>query len=463
MLHLVVIARKSVHVMLLLTLLTFSGVASSNDASVTLAAQSLTFKSTNTAVKYLAVTVVDSAGSTVFSQTGTSQVSWNLSDSTTDGRYKYEIKLSNIAAGSRDRSTASSISAVVSTQSGSVMVVDGSIVLPASEEVGSEIQSDNFLTTALVAVVDLFIPVAHADQQILDDLIIDGSTCIGLDCINGEAFGFDTLRLKENNLRIHFNDTSNSASFPSSDWRIVINETSNGGANFFGIEDATAGAQSFTLEAGAPANSIYIDSNGRLGFGTSTPSTSIESVSGNSPTLRLNQDGSEGFQAQSWDVGGNETGFFVRDFSNGETLPFRIASSAPTDSLAIGATGNIGLGIDAPTEKLHVMGNAIISGNLELGSSRAIKHAIESLDLPQAMAALLNLEPVKYRYNHSPEQQTLGFIAEDVPDLLATESRKSLKPMDIVAVLTKVVQAQQQTIDELSVKIDGLLEDQAAK
>ncbi len=42
---------------------------------------------------------------------------------------------------------------------------------------------------------------AWADQVILDDLIVDGSACIGFDCVNGESFGFDTLRLKENNLR----------------------------------------------------------------------------------------------------------------------------------------------------------------------------------------------------------------------------------------------------------------------
>ena len=35
---------------------------------------------------------------------------------------------------------------------------------------------------------------AWADNVILDDLIVDGSACIGFDCVNGESFGFDTLR-----------------------------------------------------------------------------------------------------------------------------------------------------------------------------------------------------------------------------------------------------------------------------
>jgi len=47
----------------------------------------------------------------------------------------------------------------------------------------------------------------------------------------------------------------------------------------------------------------------------------------------------------------------------------------------------------------------------------------------------------------------VGFIAEDVPDLVATEDRKG---MDVVAVLTKVVQDQQKTIEEFSRKVSAL-------
>ena len=43
----------------------------------------------------------------------------------------------------------------------------------------------------------------------------------------------------------------------------------------------------------------------------------------------------------------------------------------------------------------------------------------------------------------------VGFIAEDVPDLVATKDRKSLSPMDLTAVLTKVVQGQQGLLQEL--------------
>ena len=42
------------------------------------------------------------------------------------------------------------------------------------------------------------------DQVIADDLIVTGSLAVGFDAVDGESFGFDTFRLKENNIRIHF-------------------------------------------------------------------------------------------------------------------------------------------------------------------------------------------------------------------------------------------------------------------
>ncbi len=64
------------------------------------------------------------------------------------------------------------------------------------------------------------------------------------------------------------------------------------------------------------------------------------------------------------------------------------------------------------------------------------------------------LSPVHFAYNADPNEQHLGFIAEDVPDLVATNARKALAPMDIVAVLTKTVQEQQRLLDEKDRRLD---------
>jgi hypothetical protein len=196
------------------------------------------------------------------------------------------------------------------------------------------------------------------DQVFFDDLIVVGSICVGQDCVNGENFGFDTGRYKENNLRIHFDDTSNSASFPSNDWRISINDSSNGGASYFAVEDATAGNVPFRVEAGAGANALHVDaSGGNVGLGTATPVVELQVTDGDSPTMRLEQNGSSGFTPQTWDVAGNETNFFIRDATNGSKLPFKIKPNAPDNSIFIAATsGDVGMGTASPDANLDVEG-----------------------------------------------------------------------------------------------------------
>lgn len=171
------------------------------------------------------------------------------------------------------------------------------------------------------------------DQVFVDDVIVQGSLCVGLDCVNGENFGFDTLRLKENNLRMDFEDTSNSSSFPTNDWGIVINDSSNGGSNYFGVEDRNSGRMVFRVEAGAPSNNLVVEADGDVGIKTLNPVVDLHIVSGDTPTVRLEQDGSSGFTPQTWDVAGNESGFFIRDVTNGSKLSLRIEPNTPAETL----------------------------------------------------------------------------------------------------------------------------------
>jgi len=193
------------------------------------------------------------------------------------------------------------------------------------------------------------------DQIIGDDLIVTRSLCVGFDCVNGEVFGFDTIKLKENNLRIKFEDTS-VGSFPSTDWQLTANSNASGGANKFSVDDITASRTPFTIEGNAPSHSLYVDNGGRIGIRTNQPVVDLHVVDGDTPTLRLEQDTSSGFAAQTWDVAGNETSFFVRDASNGSTLPFRIRPSAPSNALVIDEDGDVGIGTLAADAELDVDG-----------------------------------------------------------------------------------------------------------
>jgi Chaperone of endosialidase len=200
------------------------------------------------------------------------------------------------------------------------------------------------------------------DQVIPDDLIVQGSACVGLDCVNNESFGFDTIRLKENNTRIKFQDTSTSAGFPTHDWQLTANDSASGGAEKFSIEDVTAATVPFTITGSSPSNSIFVDSTGRVGFRTATPVLDLHIATSNTPAHRLEQTSAGGFTAQTWDVAGNEANFFVRDVTGGSRLPFRIRPGAPTSSIDINASGNVGIGTASPSQKLHVVASSIADG-----------------------------------------------------------------------------------------------------
>jgi hypothetical protein len=270
-------------------------------------------------------------------------------------------------------------------QSGSFALVNGQIyvagmseetrpakasVQPSSAQPGnaSRVLSGNTVTRLRnhrISLLSSFMP----DQVIADDLIVQGSACVGLDCVNNESFGFDTIRMKENNTRISFVDTSTGTGFPTNDWTIRANSNLSGGASFLAFVDRGAnspgdesGTIVFEVDAGAPANALKVDSIGRVGLRTATPVLDLHVNTGNTPAMRYEQNSSGGFTAQTWDVGANEANFFVRDVTGGSRLPFRVRPGAPTSSIDIGSTGNVGVGTASPGDKLSIEGS--VSGGI---------------------------------------------------------------------------------------------------
>ena len=266
-----------------------------------------------------------------------------------DGQYRYELRIVPRA----DFAMPESLTAREAGRDGRAeSVAAPSPRAPLVQSGGFQIQGGS----VLVGGGQEAAPAPNPDFVIADDLIVQGSICGGLDCVDGESFGFDTLRLKENNTRIKFDDTS-AAGFPANDWQLTANDsasTGTGGLNKFSIDDVTGAKTPFTVEAGAPNNSIYVDSIGRLGLRTATPVLDIHTNTGNTPALRLEQNNSGGFTAQTWDIGANEANFFVRDVTGGSRLSFRIRPGAPTSSIDISNSGNVGVGIGAPNASVHV-------------------------------------------------------------------------------------------------------------
>lgn len=103
--------------------------------------------------------------------------------------------------------------------------------------------------------------------------------------------------------------------------------------------------------------------------------------------------------------------------------------------------------------KMTKSGAYVTSGGVWTdASSRSFKENISKLTLEEATLTLAELTPVKFNYKLQKDEEYIGFIAEDVPQLVATKDRKGLSPMDIVAVLTRVVQKQQSEIADLKVQ-----------
>lgn len=150
-----------------------------------------------------------------------------------------------------------------------------------------------------------------------------------------------------------------------------------------------------------------------------------------------------------WNVGTTHT--YAELFALQEGVSFLNIVLAPYG-------GYVGIGTTTPLQPLQMASGAhVTSGGVWTNaSSRTYKQDIKPLTKDEAHNALKNLDPVKFSYKADPAEKHVGFIAEDVPDLVATEDRKGMSAMDVVAVLTKVLQDQQRTIEELSRKVAAL-------
>ena len=320
-----------------------------------------------------------------------------------DGQYVYELRLTPIIAAevkaqlkaAREKGNADEVQRELKkrgalpsrtqVQSGGFSVVNGIVVVAGASEgsrratraaVDEPVNAPAPAPTNAVPAgrTNFKILRSHAprfvfDQVIPDDLIVQGSACVGLDCVNNEDFGFDTIRVKENNTRIQFDDTSTSAGFPNNNWQIRANDSGSGGTNFLGFVDQGATGNSetgtivFAVTAGASANSLRVGSNSKVGLRTATPVLDVHANTTDTPAIRLEQNNTGGFTAQTWDVAGNEANFFVRDVTSGSRLPFRIRPGAPTSSIDIAASGNVGFGTASPSTNIDVFGNTILLGS----------------------------------------------------------------------------------------------------
>lgn len=292
-------------------------------------------------------------------------------------------------------------------------------------------------------------------QSIGTKVITNAWECIGTACAAGDD-NVPVLKLKGGVVRIKFEDVFDNFSHDR-DWALQANDSASGSERFF-LWDVDAQTTPFSVEGGAPDYSLQVGSNGNVGLGTSTPAVRLD-VKGNASgaaTERLQNSSATGYSGTEYlDNAGNLDLFFGIDNAASTTR----LNSVNNNPIVILTNSTERIRFPAPGGNFITAANGAVltaGGTWQNASSRETKSDIVELSDSDALKALQELTPVTFRYKAEPDEQYVGFIAEDVPDLVATNDHKHMSSMDVVAVLTKVVQDQQKMIEEMSARLAEL-------
>jgi len=222
-----------------------------------------------------------------------------------------------------------------------------------------------------------------------------------------------------------------------------------------------ASAQGFNIN-GTRAMTI---TGGNVGIGTTSPTKKLV-IKGGAQNRTISFDADHGANpviyadnvlrvAQSmeiwWDgIGANYLDVRQESMS---TTAARNAYIAGAGNSFLALTGNVGIGITTPTEKLHVIGNALANAHTT-PSSRRWKTNIKTIE--GALDKVQSLRGVTYDWK-ADGKHDIGLIAEEVgkviPEVVAYEENgvdaKSVDYPRLVAVLIEAVKEQQDVIDHL--------------
>lgn len=140
----------------------------------------------------------------------------------------------------------------------------------------------------------------------------------------------------------------------------------------------------------------------------------INITSGDTPTLRFEQDNSQGQDPQIWDVAANEASFFINDISNSSTLPFQIETGAPSDSLYVTSNGYVGIGTSTPWTQFHIKDSGALNLTITGTNTGVI---LQETDSNEGLVQILyNNDNLRIRGLDSSLSQIAAGISVDMTD-----------------------------------------------
>ena len=290
-----------------------------------------------------------------------------------------------------------------------------------------------------------------------NSLFIDATGKVGI----GTSTPADRLDVKTNSSAAATGRVQNSSATGFSGFEY----TNNSGTviSFLGVDNANAttrlnsnGSYPIALLTNSTER-MRVTAAGNVGIGTASPASRLDvQCDAAGACVKIQNSNATGYSGFSlFEEGGTEVTFFGVDNAN-NNLRLNATNSFP---IVIFTNSTERIRFPAPGGNFITAANGAsltAGGTWTNASSRTYKENIVDLDAAEALATIQGLDPVKFQYTSEPGEQYVGFIAEDVPELVAMNDHKSLSSMDIVAVLTKVVQEQQKTIDELSTRLAQL-------